>query len=97
MKSVTKILEVRPFSIFLAFDNGEKRWVTLDEKLKNWGAQPDSKFHALLNPEFFKTVKYNPELETIEWENGIDFCPDSLYHWSKSELNHDQTHSDREL
>ena len=31
----------------------------------------------------FASVKLNPEIETIYWDNGIDFCPDMLYAMGK--------------
>ena len=82
MIGISQVLEVKPFSIYLAFDNGEIRWVPLEERLRNWSTTPQSKFMELLDPAFFASVKFNPELETIEWANGIDFCPDQLYEWS---------------
>jgi len=82
MIGISKVLDVKPFSICVAFDNGETRWVLLENRLRNWSSTPDSKFKALLDPQFFASVRFNPELETIEWANGIDFCPDQLYEWS---------------
>ena len=29
--------------------------------------------------EYFKTVKVNPEFETIYWENGADIAPEFLF------------------
>jgi len=71
MKSVLKIVDIQSYSILLEFKNGENRRVSLRKKLEKWSQQSDSKFKTLLNPDYFKTVQYNPELETIELENGI--------------------------
>jgi len=76
---IEEIVEVKPFKLTLKFNTGEIRTVDLEKRLKEWSRSPDSKFKALLNPAFFKTVKLHRELETIYWDNGIDFCPDVLY------------------
>ena len=36
-------------------------------------------FEPLKNTEYFKTVQFDPELDTIVWENGADMSPDFLY------------------
>jgi len=87
MKSVLKIVDIQSYSILLEFKNGENCSVPFGKKLEKWSQQIDSKFKTLLNPDYFKTVQYNPELETIEWENGIYFCPNNLNTWSQPENN----------
>jgi hypothetical protein len=36
-------------------------------------------FEPLKNLRYFKTVKINPDLDTIVWDNGADMSPDFLY------------------
>ena len=36
-------------------------------------------FEPLKKIEYFKTVKVNPEFETIYWENGADIAPEFLF------------------
>ena len=40
-------------------------------------------FHGVFAPledvEFFKKVTVDPEIGTLVWPNGVDFCPDVLY------------------
>lgn len=36
-------------------------------------------FAPLKDVDYFKTVKYSPELKTIYWENGADLAPEFLY------------------
>ncbi|HET7360575.1 MAG TPA: DUF2442 domain-containing protein, partial [Salinimicrobium sp.] len=45
-------------------------------------------FSPLRNPELFKRVRLNEEAATIEWPNGADFDPETLYNWElyKDEL-----------
>lgn len=56
--------------------------VDLGEKIEEWGADPDSKFAELKEPEMFKAVKLNEEIGALVWPNGLDLCPDLLYELS---------------
>jgi hypothetical protein len=33
----------------------------------------------LEDPSFFRQVRVNSELGTIQWPNDVDFCPDVLF------------------
>ena len=79
---VKSIENVKPFELFLRFNTGEIRVVNLEEKLREWSKAPGSKYKQLLDPEYFINVKLDSEMESVYWENGIDFCPDTLYSWS---------------
>ena len=80
---VKHINKVEPFKINVLFNTGETKTVDLSQKLIDWSKSDNSKFKDLLNPDYFITVKLNSDLETVCWDNGIDFCPDSLYNWGK--------------
>lgn len=80
---IKEIENVIPFKLRLKFNTGESKEVDLEEKLKGWAQTPGSTYKQLLEPEYFKSVKLNKEIETIYWENGIDFCPDVLYSLAK--------------
>ena len=67
----------------LQFNTGEIIDVNLETKIREWSKEPNSIYKQLLNPEYFKSVKYEPEWETIYWDNGIDLCADVLYEISK--------------
>lgn len=79
---VKKILSVEPYKLQLEFQNGEVKNIDLEAKLKEWSASRESIFKELLEPAYFAKVKLDPELETVYWDNGIDFCPDVLYSMS---------------
>lgn len=80
---IKHINKVEPFKINVLFNTGETKTVDFNQKLNDWSKSENSKFKDLLNPDYFMTVKLNADLETVYWDNGIDFCPDSLYNWGK--------------
>ena len=88
MLFVKNIDEIKNNSIVLSFSNWEKREIDFDFLIKDWfGSEElpeESQYKQILNSDYFKTVKLNTEFHTIEWDNWLDFCPDSLYQWWKS-------------
>lgn len=80
---IKNINSAEPFKLNLLFNTGESKTIDFNQKLIDWSKSKNSKYKDLLIPEYFMTVKLNSELETIYWDNGIDFCPDSLYNWGK--------------
>ncbi|MDX2188371.1 MAG: DUF2442 domain-containing protein [Bacteroidota bacterium] len=80
---VKKINKIEPYKLELLFNTGEIKTVDFYQSLNEWSNASPSKFGQLLVPEYFKTVNLDPELETIYWDNGIDFCPDNLYKWGE--------------
>lgn len=57
----------------LEFSDGTVKLVDLRNELYG------EVFEPLQNPDFFKQVKLNAEIGTIEWPNGADFAPEFLY------------------
>lgn len=80
---VKNINNIEPYKINILFNTGEAKTIDFNQKLIDWSKSENSKFRDLLEPDYFKTVKLNTELGTVYWDNGIDFCPDSLYYWGK--------------
>ena len=83
MHFVKEIEKVEPFRLYLKFEDGVVRIVNLEEKLSQWAKGEKSIYSALLQPAYFVQVKFNEELETIYWDNGVDFCPEMLFEWSE--------------
>jgi hypothetical protein len=79
MHFVKEIEKVEPFKLYLKVENGSLRTINMESKLLEWSKSDVSLFKQLLNPDYFSQVKLNKELETVYWENGIDFCPDMLF------------------
>lgn len=59
------------YTLLITFNNGEKKRFDVKPYL-NIGV-----FNELKEPEVFYSVK--PFLGSIQWSNGVDLCPDTLY------------------
>lgn len=73
-----KAIDVKPlknYMLEISFDNGEKRIFDVKPYLKS------KQFKELENEKEFRKVKIAGL--SIEWENGVDICPDELYYNSK--------------
>lgn len=83
LHSIKEILDIKPYILKLKFEKGEVLNVNLEAKIREWANEPKSIYKQLLDFQYFKTVKYEKEWETIFWDNGIDFCADVLYEIGK--------------
>jgi len=59
----------------LTFEDGLHAVVEMDSIVKTYIGV----FAPLLDDEFFRQAKVDPELGTVVWPNGADVCPDVLY------------------
>ena len=62
------------YKIFVEFNDGVKGIIDFKEKLNNDHRQI---VKDLLDPNKFKTVKV--DMDTLCWDNGLDFAPEYLY------------------
>ena len=79
---IVKAKSLKPYRIQLSFnDNTEK---VIDLEPIPYGAY----FKSLRNPQLFNKIRVNEEIQTVEWPNGADFHPETLYNWEnyKDEL-----------
>lgn len=65
------------YTLSLRFEDGNLRGVDLAPYLDG------EVFEPLKNIAYFKTVRVNPDTETIVWDNGADFSPDFLFEISQ--------------
>jgi hypothetical protein len=79
IRTIKSIKSAEPYILELEFNTGEIRKINLKKKLLIWSQSEGSIYKSLLDEKYFCNVKLNSELETIYWDNGIDFCPDMLY------------------
>ena len=80
-----RIKAVRPmddYTLRLTFTNGQVRVFDVKPYLSQ------GVFRELQNIDMFQSVK--PMLGSIQWRNGQDFCPDTLYLESKPLSKHRQ-------
>jgi len=80
---IKKAKALKPYIVWVKFNDGTTKEINLEPVLSG------SLFGPLRNPELFKRVRVNREIETIEWPNGADFHPETLYRWDayKEELS----------
>jgi len=72
---VTQVKPEQNFTLLITFNNGEE---------KSFDVKPYLEigiFRELQDVSLFNSVK--PFLGSIQWANGVDLCPDTLYLESK--------------
>ena len=73
MVYVTGVRHLRDYVLWLQFSDGTAGEVDLADDLHG------EIFEPLRDPEMFRTVRLDPELDTVSWENGADLAPEYLY------------------
>ncbi|MEK7718605.1 MAG: DUF2442 domain-containing protein [Bacteroidota bacterium] len=68
---VEEVVEDQNFTLLITFKNGEKKRFDVKPYLDT------GIFSELKEPGIFYSVK--PFMGSIEWSNGADLCPDTLY------------------
>lgn len=65
------------YNVFVKFNDGKESVLDLENyiKLKN----EDTIFAPLKELQNFKTLRFNSDIDTIEWANGADIAPERLY------------------
>lgn len=70
---VTNSKALGGYRVWLEFNDGLRGKVDLKDRL--FGPM----FEPLKDPEVFRRLELNAELDTIVWPNGADFAPEFLY------------------
>jgi hypothetical protein len=73
MHFVRDVRYVSEYKLLLTFDDGVVKLVDMKPHLEG------EIFEPLIDTDYFKTVRVNPEIDTIVWNNNADFSPDFLY------------------
>ena len=73
---IIQVIVKELYKIEVEFNDKHKKTIDLEPVLFG------SLYGQLRNPELFKKVKINSEVATVEWPNGGDFHPETLYNWS---------------
>jgi hypothetical protein len=69
-----RVVQVTPaahYHLKLTFSNGEVRSFNMKPYLET------GNFRELTDPAMFNSVR--PFLGSVQWQNGLDLCPDTLY------------------
>ncbi len=70
---VKEVQCISDYKLALTFDDGGIRLVDLAPHLDG------EIFEPLKDIQYFKTVRVNPDIDTIVWDNGADMAPEFLY------------------
>jgi len=73
MHFVKKAEYLGEYRVRLSFEDGSVRDVDLAPHLEG------EIFEPLKDVGYFKTLRLEPDLDTIVWDNGADMSPDFLY------------------
>lgn len=82
---IKSVIVLKDFWVCLEFTDGTQKEIDLEPFLHGPIFQPIKN-----NPMMFRSVKVDPRMGTIVWDNGADIDPDVLYHgltpaWMKQE------------
>ena len=75
------VVEVKPLDghkLELTFQDGLNAVVDLERVITRF----EGVFAPLKDPEYFRSVRVDPEIGTIVWLNGAGLCPDVLYYYA---------------
>ena len=61
------------YRVRLTFEDGSMRVADLEPHLEG------EIFEPLKDQDYFRTLRVEPDLDTIVWDNGADMSPDFLY------------------
>ena len=64
---------ISEYKLLLTFEDGIVKLVDMEPYLDG------EIFDPLKDIDYFKTVRVNPDIDTIVWENDADVSPDFLY------------------
>lgn len=67
---------VKDYQIWLRFNDNTEKVIDFKQKIFS---EKRAIFIPLKEVEYFKTVFLNRESDTIQWPNGVDIAPETLY------------------
>jgi hypothetical protein len=73
MHFVKDVAYVSEYKLLLTFEDGVVKLVDLEPYLDG------EIFEPLKDIDYFRTVRVNPDIDTIVWDNDADLSPDFLY------------------
>jgi hypothetical protein len=73
---VKQVRHLGEYRLELVFTDGARGELDFRERVVGRGGV----FQLLESVDFFRQVTVDPEAGTVVWPNGVDLCPDVLYH-----------------
>ena len=73
MHFVKDVTYVSEYKLLVTFEDGVVKLVDMEPYLDG------EIFEPLKDIDYFKTVRVNPDINTIVWDNDADVSPDFLY------------------
>lgn len=70
---VEDVKYLHDYTVWVRFNDGTEGEVNLDAELEG------EVFGPLRDVRLFKTIRVDPEIRTVVWDNGADFAPEFLY------------------
>lgn len=70
---VHEVKHMKDYILWMRFNDGAEGEIDLKNELEG------EVFGPLQDQSLFKTVRVDPELQTIVWQNGADLAPEFLY------------------
>ncbi len=77
--AIKNFVVIGPHSLKLKFEDGRVKEVNLSRIFYG------ELFSPLEDPNYFCKVSLNTDFETVQWPNGADFDPETLYYWDRYE------------
>ncbi len=74
--NIVRVKYLDGYKLELEFENGVVKVVNFEEDLKKYSGPVVT---PLKDIEYFKRVRLNKEIGTIEWDSGFDCCSSYLY------------------
>ena len=74
---VTAFEKTAPFTLRVQFDDRTEQVINFRPVLNG------PVFGALTDEAVFDSVRIDPEIHTLVWDNGADFDPATLHDWSR--------------
>ena len=67
---------LKDYQVWLKFNDNTEKIVDFKQKVLS---EKRNIFLPLKDLEYFKLVFFNSESDTIQWPNGVDIAPETLY------------------
>jgi len=73
---VVDVKYIKDYQLWLRFNDATEKVIDFKEKILS---EKRPVFTPLKDIEYFKMVTLNRESDTIQWPNGVDIAPETLY------------------